>query len=176
MLRLTGKDGKPGNPDQLQVEHPTVGDKPGEYRFDFSPRFGGRYHIWADIIPTATRQQEYERTLLTIKVTAPDGKEFTALEPVMGVFAHMVAFPEDLQSVTHVHPMGKEPTTAQERGGPELKFHVEPEKAGFHKFFLQTPIGGREDADVFVSDASGGKAIKPRQVPEMRDGSGCRNR
>lgn len=62
----------------------------------------------------------------------------------MGAFAHMVAFPETLESVTHVHPMGKEPTGATERGGPELSFHVEPEKPGFQKLFLQTQIGGRE--------------------------------
>jgi len=206
VLRLTGKDGKPLTQDQLQIahteklhllvvdgtltdyhhEHPVAGEKPGEYRFDFSPRFGGTYHIWADVVPTASGQQEYAKTevkvqgppatknktltttteaegyrfslttekneplqsgkatMVKIKVATPDGKDFSGLEPVMGAFAHMVAFPENLESVTHVHPMGKEPTTVTERGGPELNFHVEPEKPGFQKFFLQTQIGGRE--------------------------------
>lgn len=206
ILRLTGPDGKPLTPDGLQVahteklhllvidealsdyhhEHPVPTEKPGEYRFDFAPRVGGTYHVWADVIPTATGQQEYaevkvkvqgspakkeksvnwsaeaggyrfslttenneplqtgKATMVKVKVTTPDGKEFTQLEPVMGAFAHMVGFPEKVESVTHVHPTGKEPETAEERGGPELKFHVAPEKAGFHKFYLQTQIGGRE--------------------------------
>lgn len=206
VVRLTGSDGKPLTLDQLQVahteklhllivdgtltdyhhEHPVASDKPGEYRFEFSPRYGGPYHIWADVVPTATSRQEYAKTtvmvqgspaeknkalnttadadgyrfrltsenneplqagkatMVKVKVTTPDGKDFTALEPLMGAYAHMVAFPENLESVTHVHPMGEEPQAATERGGPELSFHVEPEKPGFQKLFLQTQIGARE--------------------------------
>ncbi len=206
VLRLMSNDGRPITPEQLQVahteklhllvvdetltdyhhEHPVAAKKPGEYTFDFSPRVGGTYSIWADVVPTATGRQEYARThvkvdgpparkdqtlnttavaggyrftlttendeplqagkatIVKIKVTTLEGKDFTALEPVMGAFAHMVAFPEDLASVTHVHPMGKEPETATERGGPQLSFHVEPAKAGFAKLFLQTQIGGQE--------------------------------
>lgn len=206
VLRLTGPDGKPLSLDQLEVAHtekihllvidqsvtdyhhlhPVAGDKPGEYRFDFAPRLGGTYHIWADLVPKATGKQEYSKTtvkvdgtsgtpsnsvnttaevdgyrfdltteknaplqagkatVVKVKVTGPDGSAFSKLEPVMGAFAHMVAFPADLSSVTHVHPMGAEPKTNAERGGPELSFHVEPDKPGFQKFFLQTQIGGKE--------------------------------
>lgn len=218
VLRLTTTDGKPLTSDQLQIshteklhllvvdetltdyhhEHPVAGDKPGEYRFAFAPRYGGTYHIWADVVPTATGQQEYVKTevkvqgpsakknktlnttaeaegyrfslttenneplragkatMVMIKATTPDGKDFTGLEPVMGAFAHLVAFPEDLQSVTHVHPLGKEPEGATERGGPELSFHVEPEKAGFQKLFLQVQIGGREVYAAFGMDVKPG--------------------
>ena len=206
VIRLTGPDGKPVSLDQLEVAHtekihllvidesvtdyhhlhPVAGDKPGEYRFDFAPKFGGTYHVWADLLPKATGKQEYSKTtvkvegtpgtpnqtvnttaevdgyrfdltteknaplqagkatILKAKVTGPDGREFSKLEPVMGAFAHMVAFPADLSSVTHVHPMGKEPKTATERGGPDLSFHVEADKPGFQKFFLQTQIGGKD--------------------------------
>jgi hypothetical protein len=223
VLRLTGRDGKPLTPEGLQVahteklhllvvddalsdyhhEHPVPTDKPGEYRFDFTPRAGGTYHIWADVLPIATGQQEYAKTQLkvqgaaakkektlndiseaqsylfalstendepleagkatvvTVKVSGPDAKDFTALEPVMGAFAHMVGFPEDLASVTHVHPTGKEPETANARGGPELQFHVEPEKAGFHKFYLQTQIGGREVYAPFGLEVKPASETKP---------------
>ena len=206
VIRLTGPDGKPLSLDQLAVAHtekihllvidqsvtdyhhlhPVAGDKPGEYRFDFAPKFGGTYHIWADLVPKATGKQEYSKTtvkvegspgtptnsvnttaevddyrfvlttennaplqagkaaVVKVKVTAPDGGEFSKLEPVMGAFAHMVAFPADLASVTHVHPMGPEPKAPAERGGPDLSFHVEPDKPGFQKFFLQTQIGGKD--------------------------------
>lgn len=211
IIRFTTADGKPVTLDQLEVAHtekihllvidqsltdyhhlhPVAGDKPGEYRFDFAPRFGGTYHIWADLVPKSTGKQEYSKTTLKVdgppatpntsinttaevdgyrfdvttennqplqagkaamvkvKVTGPDGREFPKLEPVMGAFAHMVAFPEDLASVTHVHPMGAEPKTAAERGGPELSFHVECDKPGYQKFFLQTQIGGKDKFAAF---------------------------
>ena len=211
VIRLTGADGKPLSLDQLEVAHtekihllvidqsltdyhhlhPVAGDKPGEYRFDFAPKFGGLYHVWADLVPKATGKQEYSKTtvkvegppgvpnnsvntiaevdgylfalatektgplqagkatVVKVKVTGPDGRDFSKLEPVMGAYAHMVAFPTDLGSVTHVHPMGAEPKTNAERGGPELRFHVEADKPGFQKFFLQTQIGGKEKFAAF---------------------------
>ncbi len=39
--------------------------------------------------------------------------------------------------------MGKEPIKTSERGGPELQFHVEPNKAGFIKLFAQVQINGK---------------------------------
>ena len=211
VIRLTGADGKPLSLDQLEVAHtekihllvidqsltdyqhlhPVASGKPGEYRFDFAPKFGGTYHIWADLVPKSTGKQEYSKTTLKVegapgtpnnsvnakaeidgyrfdfetennaplqtgkatmvkaKITGPDGRGFLKLEPVMGAFAHMVAFPADLASVTHVHPMGAEPKTATERGGPDLSFHVEPGKPGFQKFFLQTQIDGKDKFAAF---------------------------
>lgn len=73
-----------------------------------------------------------------------DGKPFTQLEPVMGAFAHVVGFTEDYNSVLHIHPMGKEPTSDTERGGPKLEFHIEPKKPGFVKLFAQVRIGGKD--------------------------------
>lgn len=73
-----------------------------------------------------------------------DDQPFTGLEPVMGAFAHVVGFTEDYSSVLHVHPMGKEPSSESERGGPKLEFHIEPDKAGFVKLFAQVRIGGKD--------------------------------
>lgn len=226
VLRLTTEDGKPLTLDLLEIahteklhlliidqtltdyhhEHPVAGAKPGEYQFDFTPHHGGTYFIWADVVPTATGQQEYahtqvqvhgpppspDKTLNTIAssdglkfsltteadadlqagqgtvvhvaVTTSDGKKFQQLEPVMGAFAHMVAFPDDLGSVMHVHPMGKEPQSPNERGGPQLSFHVEPEQAGFHKFFLQVQVDGKQVFAAFgqkVQPASTTSAAPP---------------
>ena len=73
-----------------------------------------------------------------------DGQPFMGLEPVMGAFAHVVGFTADYNSVLHVHPMGKEPTSDAERGGPKLEFHIEPEKVGFVKLFAQVRIDGKD--------------------------------
>ena len=210
-VRLTDADGEPVTPDQLELAHtkklhlllidesltdyqhahPEATDTPGVYRFPFTPRFGGEYHIWADVVPTATGQQEYAKTRITvsgaqgeksetvnttdelngrkftftiedgqpleagkaslvkIKITNADGSDFTSLEPLMGAFAHMVGFTGALDTVTHVHPMGVEPTSNSERGGPELTFHVVPAKAGYLKLFLQTQVDAKDEFAAF---------------------------
>ena len=78
-----------------------------------------------------------------ITITDKDGKPITDLEPVMGAFAHVVAFYEDFATVAHVHPMGEEPKSETERGGPDLMFHLEPEKTGFLKIYVQVQRGGK---------------------------------
>ncbi len=79
-----------------------------------------------------------------VVVTNKEGKPASNLQPVMGAFAHIVGFGEDGNTILHIHPMGKEPTSESERGGPELQFHIEPEKAGFVKLFVQTRIDGKD--------------------------------
>jgi hypothetical protein len=225
VIRLTGANGQPLTADRLEVAHtekihllvidqsltdyqhlhPVPGEKPGEYRFDFAPKVGGTYHIWADLVPKATGKQEYSKTIVKVegspgtarqsvntkaevdgyrfdltaenneplqsgkptvvkvKVTGPDDRGFSKLEPVMGAFAHMVAFPADLSSVTHVHPMGEEPKSATERGGPDLSFHVEPDRAGYQMFFLQVQIGGKDKFAAFGVDVKpAASAASPR--------------
>lgn len=73
-----------------------------------------------------------------------DGQPVDFLEPVMGAFAHMVGFYEDYETIAHIHPMGKEPTEDTERGGPTLRFHIEPEQAGYLKLFAQVQIDGKQ--------------------------------
>lgn len=86
-----------------------------------------------------------EPALGKITVTDAEGNPVkNLLEPVMGAFAHIVGFFDDRQTVVHIHPMGEEPSKATDRGGPELQFHIIPEKAGFIKLFAQVSIKGKE--------------------------------
>lgn len=85
--------------------------------------------------------------MATVDVTDKTGKPVTTLQPVMGAFAHVVGFSEDFHTIAHIHPMGPEPKTEAQRGGPTLSFHLEPKKAGFLKLFVQTRIG---DQDLFA--------------------------
>lgn len=78
-----------------------------------------------------------------IDIVDAKGRPVHTLEPIMGAYAHIVGFNDDFKTVTHVHPMGKEPTSEIERGGPELQFHIEPNKAGFIKLFAQVQINGK---------------------------------
>lgn len=183
--------------------HPVAGDKPGSYTFDFSPQKSGEYKVFADLVPTATGEQEYvatlvqvsgkpetveenvndkvtvggldfaisfeksdllagEANLMTLTATGADGKPFTQLEPLMGAFAHLVAFDKTRTEIAHVHPMGKEPEAADERGGPSLEFHLKFSEPGYQKLFAQFQIDGK---DVYVPF---GLQVKPG----MDDGHG----
>ena len=53
-----------------------------------------------------------------LRVTAADGKPFTALEPVMGAFAHLVGFREEGGTVLHSHPLGAEARAPTPAAGP----------------------------------------------------------
>jgi len=43
-----------------------------------------------------------------------------------------------------VHPHGPEPKSKAERGGPEIAFHLKPDRSGFHRLYVQVRIDGRE--------------------------------
>lgn len=73
-----------------------------------------------------------------------DGKPFTALQPVMAAYAHIVGIAQDWQTIAHVHPMGAEPARDSDRGGPDIAFHLEPKRAGFLKLFAQIRVDGRD--------------------------------
>jgi hypothetical protein len=72
------------------------------------------------------------------------GKPLTALEPVMGTYGHIVGIAQDWQTVAHVHPLGAEPHAPGDRGGPTLRFHLEPKAAGFLKLYAQVRVDGRD--------------------------------
>ena len=77
-----------------------------------------------------------------LRITQPDGKIFTQLEPIMATYAHLVGFGEDYKSIVHIHPMGAEPTAETDRGAGSLEFHIEPEQPGLMRLYAQVQIGG----------------------------------
>ena len=67
-----------------------------------------------------------------------------SLQPLMGAFAHIVGIADDDETITHIHPLGAEPTDDSQRGGPRLDFHFEAKNPGFVKLFAQVQIGGKQ--------------------------------
>ena len=108
-----------------------------------------------------------EASLVSVHVTKPDGTPATNLEPIMAAFAHGVGFTADLKSVMHVHPMGKEPEMDNERGGPDLSFHLQPAMAGFFKFYVQVQIDGQSKFAPFGLNAA---PAKPATTVNQHDG------
>lgn len=85
-----------------------------------------------------------DAVMADITLTDEQGKPVTDLQPVMGAYAHLVGFEAGLKGVIHAHPMGDEPTSDTERGGPDLGFHIENGGAGYTKFFLQIKRNGKD--------------------------------
>jgi hypothetical protein len=100
----------------------------------------GSYHFSLSFDKPPVANGESMGTITVTKNSQPVG----SLEPVMGAFAHIVGFYDDFRTVVHTHPMGKEPAKEQERGGPDLTFHLSPSKPGFIKLFAQMRIDGKE--------------------------------
>jgi hypothetical protein len=80
--------------------------------------------------------------LVLLRITTPDGEVFEQLEPVMGAYAHIVGFSEDLETIAHVHPMGVEPVKPTDRGIGDLAFHLLPSMPGLMRLYAQVRIGG----------------------------------
>lgn len=96
---------------------------------------------WKDD-PTFIREKEPITAFLTVNDSS--AQPFTKLEPVMGAFAHIVEFYEDRQTVLHIHPEGAEPQSAEERGGPALKFRFYAPKEGFIRLYVQVQVDGKQ--------------------------------
>jgi hypothetical protein len=166
-------------------EHPRPTGVPGEFRFTFTPRKPGSYRVFADLVPVASRVQEYavcdlpgsaapepiadraenavsaaadlrfhlhwqgNQTRLRVReplkglvrVSDGEGKPFLQLEPIMGAYAHLVAFHEDGQTVIHLHPTDATPELLTDRGGPAFRFQFYAPKAGFYRLFAQVQVG-----------------------------------
>ena len=107
------------------------------------------------------------RALMGKVTVTKEGIPFTKLEPVMGAYAHIVGFGEDYTSLTHLHPMGAEPTKETDRGGPNLEFHFEPSKAGVVKLFAQVRIEGKDIFAPFTVIVKPMPGFVPHAKPAM---------
>jgi hypothetical protein len=206
-LTLTTFSGKPIAPEDLQVVqtrrihlliadpslddyqhvHPVPGRAPGEWTFQFHPRFGGAYRIFADFTPVATNRGLYSETelevdgprspvaagtqalswtaeaggyafaltpasipvragvpaSLTLSVRRPGGGA-VPLMPVMGAFAHLVAFDAQRSGFAHIHPDQTDLSRAPDPIRPDFTFRVTIPSAGRYVIWSQVNLGGAE--------------------------------
>jgi len=83
---------------------------------------------------------------LKLSVTRVDGKP-VPLSPVMGAFAHLVAFDEARSGFAHLHPDQTDLTAPPDAVKPELTFKITIPRAGRYVVWSQMIVEGRE---VFV--------------------------
>lgn len=87
-----------------------------------------------------------QETILEVTVKQGD-LLFRKLEPTMQAYAHLVGFSADRSQLIHVHPLGEEPRSSNQRGGPNLKFGLMFPRPGLYRMFLQVRVDGN---DLFV--------------------------
>lgn len=118
----------------------------GTYKIDTTRNLNSTFGEYSFSIEFDKKLKVGKEAIATITVRK-NGRPFDQLEPVMGAFAHVVGFNEDYKTIMHTRPLGEEPEKESDRGGADLQFHIEPEKAGFIKIFAQFRINGK---DIFV--------------------------
>lgn len=114
-----------------------------------------------DAGPVSTVEREGEQFSLTpstqpIRTGQPIDLKFSLrradgatvpLEPVMGAFAHLVAFDETRSGFAHLHPTEMDLMKPPDAAKPELSFKLTIPRAGRYVIWAQVKIEGRE---VFV--------------------------
>jgi hypothetical protein len=83
---------------------------------------------------------------LTFDIRAADGTR-VPLQPVMGAFAHLVAFDAQRSGFAHLHPAQADPLTPPDPVQPTLKFKLTIPTAGQYVIWTQINLAGHE---VFV--------------------------
>ena len=80
---------------------------------------------------------------LALFVTRPDGGR-VPLEPIMGAFAHLVAFDEARSGFAHLHPNETDLARPPDAVAPRLTFKVTIPRAGRYAIWAQVKLDGRE--------------------------------
>lgn len=89
-----------------------------------------------------------EEIRLRFQATDEEGGSLV-FRPVMGAFAHMVAFEPSLKGFAHLHPVENVlPTGAEDVHNGPLTFSFTPPRAGFYRLWAQVRIGG--ESETFV--------------------------
>lgn len=125
---------------KLKTEMPAATGRniPPSIRVNTSAEQQGMRFEWKSDAPLS----QGSSSIVEVVVTDARGNPVNDLEPVMGAFAHLVGFSADGHSIIHTHPFGPEPVHAGDRGGPALRFHVEPDCSGATQFYLQVRRNG----------------------------------
>ncbi|HUJ41961.1 MAG TPA: hypothetical protein VLW52_00015 [Opitutaceae bacterium] len=81
---------------------------------------------------------------LKLTVESAAGGQPLALEPVMGAYAHLVAFDQGRSGFAHIHPSQAVLDQRLDPRRPQLAFRVQIPQAGRYVIWSQVKVGGRE--------------------------------
>ena len=95
------------------------------------------------VLTPAAPMRERQPADLRLTIARTDGGA-VLLEPVMGAFAHLVAFDEARSGFAHLHPVEADLTKRPDAMRPALNFKITIPRAGRYVIWAQVNLGGRE--------------------------------
>lgn len=98
-----------------------------------------RYQLLLDGAPSARGRENR----MTLGVSRLDG-EAMQLEPVMGAYAHLVAFDETIRGFAHLHPIMQLGATENDPYHPQLNFAMSTRLPGNYRVWAQVKLEGSE--------------------------------
>src|SRR5262249_43983291 len=96
-----------------------------------------------ELVPAALPIKAQRPADLKLKI-ARTGGGTVPMEPVMGAFAHLVAFDEARSGFAHLHPMEIDLEKRPDAIHPELNFKITIPRAGRYVIWAQMNLGGKE--------------------------------
>jgi hypothetical protein len=81
---------------------------------------------------------------LDLRITSATPGATVPLEPVMGAFAHVVAFDPERNGFAHLHPFAEDPLARPDATAPELAFRVTIPNPGRYIVWAQVRMEGRD--------------------------------
>lgn len=96
------------------------------------------------LLPTPAVIRAGQPVDLKFSIARRDGGA-VPLEPVMGAYAHLVAFDEKRTGFAHLHPAEADLTKRPDATRPELNFKLTIPQAGRYAIWAQVNLGGREE-------------------------------
>jgi hypothetical protein len=96
-----------------------------------------------ELVPATGKIRAGQTADLKFTVTGVAGGA-VPLEPVMGAFAHLVAFDESRSGFAHLHPSETDLTQRPDEKRPTLNFKITIPNAGRYVIWSQINLGGRE--------------------------------
>jgi hypothetical protein len=81
---------------------------------------------------------------LRFEIRADNGGK-VPLQPVMGAYAHLVAFDENRSGFAHLHPVQADPLTPPDPVQPVMSFKLTIPTAGRYVIWAQVNLGGEEE-------------------------------
>jgi hypothetical protein len=125
------------NDAKAQVSNLTANDAKGQVK---DSTYEGYRFALTPVQPAMRAGQPIE---LLFRIQRPASGE-VPLEPVMGAFAHLVAFDEARSGFAHLHPMETDLTRKPDATRPTLNFKVTIPRAGRYVIWAQVNLAGRE--------------------------------
>lgn len=104
------------------------------------------------LLESATLLQARKPADLKFRIRRTGGTGPIRLEPIMGAFAHLVAFDEERSGFAHLHSQETDLSKLPDPLRPELTFKITIPQAGRYVIWAQLNLGGEETFVPFATD------------------------